>query len=68
MATGTLLERVGRAVGVRPALGEWDRDQAYQALLAKLTELRSRREHIAAGRSSSRVGHVDFFAMPMPMR
>jgi hypothetical protein len=48
MATGTLLERVGRVVGGRPALGEWERDEPYQTLLAKLTELGSRREQITA--------------------
>jgi len=54
MVTATLLERVARAAGVRPTLGEWDRDEAYQALLAKLTELRSRHEHITAELSEAR--------------
>ena len=30
--------------------------------------LTRRREHLAAGRSSIRVGHVDFLALPMAMR
>jgi hypothetical protein len=47
--------QAARELGVLPEdeLAEW---------------LARRREHIAAGRSSSRVGHVDFFAMPTPMR
>jgi hypothetical protein len=48
MTTATLLERVERAIGVRPTLGEWQRDEGYQGLLTKLAELTSRRQHIIA--------------------
>jgi transposase-like protein len=43
-----------RAIGMAPAtLEEW---------------LGERRDHVTAGRSQMRVGHIDFFAMPTGRR
>jgi hypothetical protein len=51
MATATLLERV---MGGRSALGEWESDESYRALGAKLAELTSRRQHIIAELAEAR--------------
>jgi hypothetical protein len=51
MATATLLERV---LGGRSALGEWESDESYRALGAKLAELTSRRQHIIAELAEAR--------------
>ncbi len=46
-------EAAGEIGVVAPVLAEW---------------LAERRAHVAAGRSTMRVGHVDFFASPMVRR